>query len=81
MAIGFLERCWLAMVVLIAQAMFLPKLPSRSKAAVNDIIALLRIPRALIDLVATALVAGGHFTAYTYPEPFCRRSRACRPVR
>jgi predicted MFS family arabinose efflux permease len=59
--------------------MLLPRLPSRHAATVHDLVALLRVPRAIIGLAATALLAGGHFTAYTYLEPFLTQVARMQP--
>ncbi len=67
---AFWSIAGLSMAVLFGQIMFLPKLPSRDAATVHDLVALLRVSRAVTGLAATALLAGGHFTAYTYLEPF-----------
>jgi predicted MFS family arabinose efflux permease len=60
----------LALIAVLGQMYLLPSLPSRHAVTFRDLCALLRVPRAAIGFAASALIAGGHFAAYTYLEPF-----------
>ncbi len=63
----------LALVVMAALLRRLPELPSRHAGNLRSLPVLLRRP-ALIGLyVLTVLLVTGHFTAYTYIEPFVAR--------
>ncbi len=71
----------LAAPVLLLQCLLLPRMPLESPAGMRNLIALLRISRARLGLVATALVAAGHFAAYTYLKPILHQDPAMTPTR
>ncbi len=60
----------LALLAALGQSALLPSLPSRHAVKLRDLGALFLVPRAALGFAATALIAGGHFAAYTYLEPF-----------
>jgi predicted MFS family arabinose efflux permease len=60
----------LALLALGAQAALLPALPAKGAVKLADLLGLLRVRVAVTGLIATALIAVGHFAAYTYLEPF-----------
>jgi len=60
----------LALLAVVGQMHWLPSLPSRHAVTLRDLCALLHVPSAAIGFAATALIAAGHFAAYTYLEPF-----------
>lgn len=60
----------LALLAVLGQSALLPPLPSRQAFTFRDLHSLLTVPRAAWGFAATALIAGGHFAAYTYFEPF-----------
>lgn len=59
-------------VVLVAQLALLPTLPVKERVSAGQMLALFKVPKARIGLIATLFIAAGHFTAYTYLEPFLR---------
>jgi predicted MFS family arabinose efflux permease len=71
----------LAALVLLLQCLLLPRMPLQSAASVRGLIALLRVPRARLGFMATALVAAGHFAAYTYFKPLLQQDPAMTPAR
>jgi predicted MFS family arabinose efflux permease len=56
--------------VLLAQILLLPALPPLRSVRLHELPALLRVPKARLGLIATALVFVGQFAAYTYITPF-----------
>ncbi len=65
----FAANAVVGVIVVLAQLRFLPRMP----AAMTDIGQLLtfaRIPTARVGLIASGFVAGGHFIAYTFLEPY-----------
>ncbi|MBB5711834.1 MFS transporter [Sphingomonas xinjiangensis] len=60
----------LSLAVAITQAIVLPPLPADGRGGVRQLIGVLRIRMAIVGFAAAALVACGHFTAYTYLEPY-----------
>jgi DHA1 family L-arabinose/isopropyl-beta-D-thiogalactopyranoside export protein-like MFS transporter len=60
----------LALVVMMALLRLLPTLPSRHAGNLRSLPVLLRRPALTGLYVLTALLVTGHFTAYTYIEPF-----------
>lgn len=64
----------LALAVGAAQAVLLPRLPAAGAAPLRSLPALLANACLRAGFAAAALVAGGHFAAYTYLEPFLARA-------
>lgn len=60
----------LAGLVLIGQLALLPALPSRETTRFRDLLSILAVPSARLGFAAAALIAGGHFAAYAYLQPF-----------
>ena len=69
---AFLVTAVAGVVVFVAQLALLPRLPVAERVRAAQLLALFKIPKARIGLVATLFIAAGHFTAYTYLEPFLR---------
>lgn len=69
---AFLLTAAAGVVVLVAQLALLPKLPVKERVSAGQMFGLLKVPMARIGLIATLFIAAGHFTAYTYLEPFLR---------
>jgi predicted MFS family arabinose efflux permease len=67
---AFVLVALLALGAGIAQMLLLPRLPNAERAGWHALPALLRNRSLGTGLVAAALLAGGHFAAYTYLEPF-----------
>lgn len=67
---AFVAVALLAFASGIAQLVLLPRLPGEAGASLRSLPALLRNGVLRAGLGAAALVAGGHFIAYTYLEPF-----------
>lgn len=65
------NAAWGALVVL-AQLRFLPRLPVVAVIGAARLLAFARIPMARTGLIASGFVAGGHFIAYTFLEPYLR---------
>lgn len=70
---AFLSVAMLALVVAVTQAILLPRLPGTGGGSPHAVPLLLRNPRLTAGFAAAALIAGGHFMAYTYLEPFLAR--------
>ncbi len=66
----------LGLAILALQLRFLPRLPTTSAIRLGQLVAFAQIPIARVGLIAAALVAGAHFIAYTYLEPFLRDTLA-----
>jgi predicted MFS family arabinose efflux permease len=60
----------LAIVVLGAQLVLLPRIPVNQVIKLDTLVALTRNKKARAGLVATAFVFAGHFLAYTYLVPY-----------
>jgi predicted MFS family arabinose efflux permease len=67
---AFLVVASLAGIALLSQALLLPVLPGASRSGAGQMVAVLRDRNARIGYAAAALIAGGHFAAYTYLQPF-----------
>ena len=68
--VGFGIGAVLGAAALVAQLVLLDRIPSRERVRISTLGALLRIPRARVGLVVTALVFFAQFTAYTYIAPY-----------
>lgn len=68
----FAATAVLGAIVVIAQLCFLPRLVPPSAIGVDGLRAFARIPMARIGLIASGLVAAGHFIGYTFLEPYLR---------
>lgn len=66
----FLLIAILSAIVLCLLAAFLPKVPSDNNISLKTLPALVTTPALLCIFVMTALTITGHFTAYSYIEPF-----------
>jgi len=78
--LAFVGGAGLALAVLIGQWVLLPKLPTRRATTVRDLVGILRVPQAVAGLAAAALIASGHFVAYTYLEPFLAQIARLSPT-
>ncbi|WP_394821540.1 MFS transporter [Pendulispora albinea] len=68
--VAFAATAVLAGLVLIAQLLLLPKLPTKQAIGARELFALWRVPAARVGLLSVSLVAAGQFAAYTYLKPF-----------
>ncbi|GLY63384.1 MFS transporter [Amycolatopsis taiwanensis] len=66
---AFASAGGLALVVLVALAVLLPRLPAEQEVRLGGVLGLLREPRVATGLVVVALLVTGHFAAYTYVRP------------
>jgi predicted MFS family arabinose efflux permease len=66
---AFYVVSFLCFCVLIAQAVFLPKIINSTAQTVKGLLDVFRNKGLILAFAAAALAAGGHFTAYTYLEP------------
>jgi predicted MFS family arabinose efflux permease len=57
-------------IVLLAQVMLLPPVSPARVIRMHELPALLRVPKARVGIIATALIFIGQFAAYTYITPF-----------
>lgn len=60
----------LAGLTVLAQLLLLSRLPDSQAVSLHTLLGLFKIPAMSIGFLASALIAAGHFTAYTYLEPF-----------
>ena len=68
--VTFLLIAILSAIVLCLLASFLPKVPSDNNISLKTLPTLISTPALLCIFVMTALTITGHFTAYSYIEPF-----------
>ena len=71
----------LAAVTILAQILLLSSLPNHEVVSVRSLIKLFKAPAMAMGFLASALVAAGHFTAYTYLEPFLFQIVHLTPLR
>jgi predicted MFS family arabinose efflux permease len=71
--LAFVIGAALGAAALIAQVVLLARIPSRERVRFSSLGALLRIPRARVGLIVTALVFFAQFTAYTYVAPYLQQ--------
>ncbi len=64
----------LAGMSVLGQLLLLSTLPSRQVVSFRSLIALFKIPAMSVGFLASALIAAGHFAAYTYLEPYLSRT-------
>jgi predicted MFS family arabinose efflux permease len=67
---AFLSVGGLAVAVLAAQLIVLPSLPGLAAAGARHLVSVLRNRLVATGYIAAALLASGHFAAYTYLQPF-----------
>ncbi|MBP6861625.1 MAG: sugar transporter [Neisseriaceae bacterium] len=68
--VTFMVIAAIAVIALIALIKYLPPLPSRHSGSLKSIPLLLKRPALLGVFFLTAIMITGHFTAYSYIEPF-----------
>lgn len=66
---AFLVNGGFAVLVLLAQIVLLPSLPTTEGVRLRDMKSLFAVPAARAGLFATAFLVTGHFAAYTYLTP------------
>ncbi|MGO4830883.1 MFS transporter [Rhizobiaceae sp. 2RAB30] len=66
---AFAINAGFALAILLAQLVFLPRLPATKSVRLGDMLGLFRRRDVLLGLAATALLVTGHFAAYTYVTP------------
>jgi predicted MFS family arabinose efflux permease len=67
---AFLCAAGLSAIIFAAQLVLLPSLPGTTNGRISDLLALAAVPSVRLGFAAAALVAGGHFAAYAYLQPF-----------
>lgn len=67
---AFVAAAGLSAAVLVAQVIFLPRLPAIQPSRLRHLVAVFSIAQARIGLICVILVIFGHFMAYTYITPF-----------
>lgn len=70
---AFALAAGVAVLVLLAQVLFLPRMPQSQGMTARNLIAPFAVPRARLGLLAALFTAGGHFAAYTYVQPFLQQ--------
>ena len=68
--LAFLIGAALGLVALALQLVLLPRIPSLQRVRFGTLGELLRVPRARVGLIATALAFIAQFSAYTYVAPY-----------
>ncbi|MBW4041687.1 MAG: MFS transporter [Acidobacteria bacterium] len=71
--LAFLIGAVLGLVALVLQLALLPRIPALNRVRFATLGELLRIPRARIGLIATALAFVAQFSAYTYVAPYLQQ--------
>lgn len=66
---AFVAAAGLALLVLVAMAASLPRLPATDAVALSGVLRLTRQPGLRVALLAVAFLVTGHFAAYTYVRP------------
>lgn len=64
----------LGFLILLLQCRFLPRIKVSTVIGVRQLLEFARVPMARVGLIASGLIACGHFIAYTFLEPFLRNS-------
>lgn len=59
-------------LIAVAQERLLPSIPVERTVRLGDMLGLLHVRLARFGLIAALFIAGGHFSAYTYLEPYLR---------
>ncbi|MEJ1978646.1 MAG: MFS transporter [Acetobacteraceae bacterium] len=72
----FASNAVLGLVILLLQMRFLSKIKADTVIGVRQLLDFARVPMARVGLIASGLIAGGHFIAYTFLEPFLRNTLA-----
>jgi predicted MFS family arabinose efflux permease len=72
----FAANALLGLLIILAQVRFLPRLPTAVPINFTRLIEFAKVPMARVWLIASASVAGGHFIAYPFLEPYLRYSLA-----
>lgn len=72
----FAANAVLGLVILLFQVRFLPKIKVDTAIGIHQLLDFARVPMARIGLIASGIIAGGHFIAYTFLEPFLRSTLA-----
>ncbi len=72
----FAANVVLGLAILLVQLRFLPKIRANAAIGVRQLLDFAMVPMARIGLIASGLIAGGHFVAYTFLEPFLRNTLA-----
>lgn len=67
---AFAAAAGIAVLVIVAQWLLVPPLPTARATRIRDLPILFTIPKARLGLVATLLLFTGQFAAYTYISPF-----------
>lgn len=67
---AFFAAAGIAVLVLVAQYLLVPSLPTAKATRIRDLPILMTIPKARLGLIATLLLFTGQFAAYTYISPF-----------
>lgn len=67
---AFIAAGGIAVIVVAAQWLLVPSLPTARATRIRDLPALMRVPKARLGLIATLLLFTGQFGAYTYISPF-----------
>lgn len=68
-----------AAVVLILIVAVLPKVPSDNDFSISQLPSLLRTPGLIKTYILTVIMISGHFTVYSYIEPFLQQSAGLSP--
>lgn len=71
--LAFVIGAVLGALALAAQLVLLARIPSRERVRFATLGALLKVPRARVGLIVTALVFFAQFTAYTYVAPYLQQ--------
>ncbi|NEB57574.1 MFS transporter, partial [Streptomyces griseus] len=66
---AFLAAAGLGLVVLVAAALLLPRLPAERAVPLGGVLRLTRDPRLRTGLLVAGFLVTGHFAAYTYVRP------------
>lgn len=72
----FAANAVLGLAVLLLQCRFLPRIAASTAIGARHLFEFARVPMARVGLIASGLIAGGHFIAYTFLEPFLRSTLA-----
>lgn len=60
------------LAILLLQLRYLPPIRTSTAIGLRQLLDFVRVPMARVGLIASGLIAGGHFIAYTFLEPFLR---------
>jgi predicted MFS family arabinose efflux permease len=76
--VTFAANATVGIAIVAAQARLVPRMPSATSFSLSDSVKFVKIPMARTGLIASGIVAAGHFVAYTFLEPYLQDALGLR---